>query len=60
MGQASGSSNAASVDAPAAYVSFCENSPALCSAPPAPALTNAAYLQFCWNSPTLCTAPKHN
>ena len=60
MGQASRSWNAASAGAPAAYVMFCQNSPALCSAPPVPALTNAANLQFCWNSPTLCRAPKHN
>jgi hypothetical protein len=53
-GQGSASWNTGSVDTPAAYLMFCENSPALCGAP-APL---AAYLQFCWNSPTLCTLPK--
>jgi hypothetical protein len=54
--QASAGWNSGSVDAPAAYLMFCENSPALCGAP-APL---AGYVQFCWNSPTLCTLPEHN
>jgi hypothetical protein len=54
--QASAGWNSGSADAPAAYLMFCENSPALCGAP-APL---AGYVQFCWNSPTLCTLPEHN
>jgi hypothetical protein len=54
--QASAGWNSGSVDSPAAYLMFCENSPALCGAP-APL---AGYVQFCWNSPTLCTLPEHN
>ena len=56
LGQTSSGWNSGSVNAPAAYLMFCENSPALCGAP----LPLAGYLQFCWNSPSLCTAPKHN
>ncbi len=59
LGQASASSNGRSVAGPAAYVMFCQNSPALC-APPPPALPNAGYIRFCWNSPALCTAPERN
>ena len=54
--QASAGWDSGSGNAPAAYLMFCENSPALCGAP-APL---AEYLQFCWNSPTLCTLPKPN
>lgn len=59
LGQASGGWNAGSVDPPAAYVMFCQNSPVLC-APPAPTLGSTGYLQFCRNSPTLCTVPKRH
>ena len=58
LGQATGGWNAGSVDAPAAYVMFCQNSPVLC-APPVPTLATG-YIQFCGNSPTLCTLPKRN
>jgi hypothetical protein len=59
LGQASAGSNARSVAGPAAYVMFCQNSPALC-APAAPPLANTGYIQFCWNSPTLCITSKPN
>jgi hypothetical protein len=59
LGEASGGWNARSVDSPAEYVMFCQNSPVLC-APPALTLANSAYLQFCQNSPTLCTVPRRN
>jgi hypothetical protein len=59
LGQASAGSNARNVAGPAAYVMFCQNSPALC-APPPPPLPNTGYIQFCWNSPALCTAPERN
>jgi len=54
--QASAGWNSRSVNAPAAYLMFCENSPALCGAP----LPLVGYLQFCWNSPTLCVLPEPN
>ena len=46
-------SNVGSVDRPAAYARFCQNSPSLCI-PAAPDYTG--YIQFCQNSPVLCTA----
>ena len=58
QGQASAGSNARSIAEPAAYVMFCQNSPALCA--PAPTLANTGYIRFCWNSPTLCTTSKPN
>ena len=54
--QANAGWNSRSVNAPAAYLMFCENSPALCGAPH----PLAGYLQFCWNSPTLCVLPEQN
>ena len=59
LGQAAAGSNARNIAGPAAYVMFCQNSPALC-APPPPPLPNTGYIQFCWNSPALCTAPERN
>jgi hypothetical protein len=47
------------VAGPAAYVMFCQNSPALC-AQPAPTPPNPRYVQFCWNSPSLCTVSKRD
>ena len=58
LGQASAGSQARSIAEPAAYVMFCQNSPALCA--PAPTLANTGYVQFCWNSPTLCITSKPN
>jgi hypothetical protein len=57
LDQAAAGSNARSIARPAAYVRFCQNSPALC-APPPPPLSNTGYIRFCWNSPTLCTTSK--
>jgi predicted transglutaminase-like cysteine proteinase len=44
-----------SVDRPAAYARFCQNSPSLCM-PAASAPDYTGYIQFCQNSPVLCTA----
>ena len=57
LDRASAGSKARSIPGPAAYVMFCQNSPALC-APAPPKLPNTGYIQFCWNSPALCTAPE--
>jgi hypothetical protein len=56
LGQARSGRHAYGLDAPTAYVLFCQNSPVLC-APPVPTLANTGYLQFCWNSPSLCAVP---
>jgi hypothetical protein len=48
-------SNVGSVDRPAAYARFCQNSPSLCM-PAASAPYYTGYIQFCQNSPVLCTA----
>jgi hypothetical protein len=58
-GQASAGSKARGFAEPAAYVMFCQNSPALC-AQPAPTPPNPRYVQFCWNSPSLCTVSKRD
>jgi hypothetical protein len=59
LSQSGGGWNAGIVDAPAAYVMFCQNSPVLCG-PHVATLPSTGYLQFCRNSPTLCTVPKRN
>ncbi len=57
LGQAN-AGRTGSIAGPAAYVTFCANSPSLCALS-RPTLASG-YLQFCWNSPTLCVLPERN
>jgi hypothetical protein len=55
-GQAPAGSNQGSVEGPAAYVEFCQNSPTLCT-PTAATQEVTGYIQFCHNSASLCAPP---
>jgi hypothetical protein len=57
--QVSAVSNAGSVDRPAGYARFCQNSPSLCM-PAASTPPDRGYVLFCQNSPVLCTVAKSN
>jgi hypothetical protein len=57
--QVSAVSNAGSVDRPAGYALFCQNSPSLCL-PAASTPPDRGYVLFCQNSPVLCTVAKSN